>query len=229
MSTPSKPARPTWESWKPEDLAAEMLARMNHFYRQMDGTLKFPNSAEGDLLKLAYHTVVRSRREPLVNSRHELVLQNAFVDARAVTCRRVYNGLGTTFHFLNASGTCQVSFSTNDTVSPAPPDALGAVRLDDGAWYWIVALRQGQPAPEPPVSTALSQLFAIHAELLERNPYCYCEVAHTRSTGWMAWLCSNSAESDPNREVLAQGQGATPEEAASIAVKAYNARNPARS
>ena len=30
----------------------ELRNRLNHFYLQTDGTYKFPNSAEGDLLKM---------------------------------------------------------------------------------------------------------------------------------------------------------------------------------
>lgn len=64
----------------------------------------------------------------------------------------------------------------------------------------------------------LQQLLNAHAALLEQNPYCYFELAYTRTTGWMAWICSNCREADPNRKVLACGQGATPEEAAGDAL-----------
>ena len=37
----------------------------------------------------------------------------------------------------------------------------------------------------------------------------------------MVWVCSNSRESDPNREVLLTGQGSTPEEAAADAINNY--------
>jgi len=33
---------------------SEIEDRMNHFYRQTDGKMAFPNSAEGDLLKLVH-------------------------------------------------------------------------------------------------------------------------------------------------------------------------------
>lgn len=69
----------------------------------------------------------------------------------------------------------------------------------------------------------LNKLLELHASLLEKNPYCYFELAYTRSTEWMAWLCSNSREADPDRKVLAQGQGSTPEEAAKDALKSYQA------
>ena len=35
-----------------DELRQEILNRMTHFYTQTDGTLKLPNSCEGDLLKL---------------------------------------------------------------------------------------------------------------------------------------------------------------------------------
>lgn len=37
-----------------KDLRQEILDRMTHFYKQTDGTYKWPNSAEGDLLKMTY-------------------------------------------------------------------------------------------------------------------------------------------------------------------------------
>lgn len=64
-------------------------------------------------------------------------------------------------------------------------------------------------------------LIAKHAELLADGPYahyCYFELAFTRHTGWMAWLCSNQREQDPDRVVLANGQGSTPDEACRAAL-----------
>lgn len=37
-----------------DDLKGEILDRMNYFYLQTDGTYKWPNNAEGDLLKMAH-------------------------------------------------------------------------------------------------------------------------------------------------------------------------------
>lgn len=37
-----------------EDQKKEILDRINYFYRKIDGTFVFPNSAEGDLLKLVH-------------------------------------------------------------------------------------------------------------------------------------------------------------------------------
>jgi hypothetical protein len=84
------------------------------------------------------------------------------------------------------------------------------------------------PDPTPTAQAAgsarahgLTKLFDLHAALLEENPYCYCEVAYTRQTGWMAWLCSDRYEDDSQRRVLARGQGRTPNEAAAAAVESF--------
>ena len=74
------------------------------------------------------------------------------------------------------------------------------------------------------MNSDLQKLIALHAELLESNPYCYFELAFTRSTDWMAWICTHHRDVDPNRKVLAQGQGDTPEEAATRALKYYTDR-----
>ena len=70
----------------------------------------------------------------------------------------------------------------------------------------------------------IRDLLGRHAELLERNPYCYFELAYTRSTGWMAWICSNARESDPNRKILTSGQGDTPDEACINALEKLNVK-----
>lgn len=62
--------------------------------------------------------------------------------------------------------------------------------------------------------TNLEKLLSIHDGMLEENAYCYFELAYTRQTGWMSWICSKPREDDPDRFVLAKGQGSTPEEAA---------------
>lgn len=67
----------------------------------------------------------------------------------------------------------------------------------------------------------VQEVLAIHAEMLENNPYCYFELAFTRQTNWMIWICSNAKEIDPNRKVLLCGQGSTPEEAAENALENY--------
>jgi hypothetical protein len=71
------------------------------------------------------------------------------------------------------------------------------------------------------MTTNLQRLIDLHAALLERNPYCYFELAYVRQTEWMAWICTNSREADPARKVLACGQGKTPEQAADAALESY--------
>lgn len=43
-----------WSDWPKDELATEIRDRMRHFYAQTDGTMKFPSSAEGDLLKMVH-------------------------------------------------------------------------------------------------------------------------------------------------------------------------------
>lgn len=40
--------------WTKPELEREIKDRMAHFYGQTDGSMSFPNTAEGDLLKLVY-------------------------------------------------------------------------------------------------------------------------------------------------------------------------------
>ena len=67
----------------------------------------------------------------------------------------------------------------------------------------------------------LSKVMAIHTDMLQTNHYCYFELAYTRYTDWMVWICSNAREQDPNRKVLLQGQGSTAEEACADALSRY--------
>lgn len=67
----------------------------------------------------------------------------------------------------------------------------------------------------------LSKVMAIHTDMLQTNHYCYFELAYTRYTDLMVWICSNAREQDPNRKVLLQGQGPTPEEACADALSRY--------
>jgi hypothetical protein len=70
----------------------------------------------------------------------------------------------------------------------------------------------------------IRELIALHAEELDQNDYAYFELARTRRTGWMAWICTNLRDDDPDRNVLATGQGDTPDEACTSAVADYKAR-----
>lgn len=72
---------------------------------------------------------------------------------------------------------------------------------------------------ETKIMTAIEGLIRLHKKALESNPYAYFELAYTRQTEWMAWLCSESAEVNPKRIVYAKGQGSNPETACAEAIK----------
>lgn len=60
-------------------------------------------------------------------------------------------------------------------------------------------------------------LIAEHAAVLDQNESAYFELCYHRATGWMAWitdkpLCMPPVV-NPDRKVLAQGQGDTADEA----------------
>lgn len=81
----------------------------------------------------------------------------------------------------------------------------------------------GEPCPDcntPKAADPIKRLIAMHNELLGEYPYCYFELAYTRRTDWMAWLCTKPREDDPERKVLACGQGLTAEEACAEAISA---------
>ncbi|WHS67113.1 hypothetical protein QMY55_08355 [Comamonas resistens] len=73
---------------------------------------------------------------------------------------------------------------------------------------------------------AIRDLIAIHSAELEQNEYAYFELAHTRQTGWCAWITDHPRSMppmptvNPDRKVIASGQGDTPEEACSAAIAA---------
>lgn len=56
-------AQSAWASWSKQDLAREIQARMTHFYGRTDGTIAFPSSAEGDILKMVHALLSKSRDE----------------------------------------------------------------------------------------------------------------------------------------------------------------------
>ncbi len=82
-----------------------------------------------------------------------------------------------------------------------------------------------KPAHEvAPVPDPLRRLIAQHAALLEHNEYAYFELCYHRTTGWMAWitdkpLCMPPVV-NPDRKVLAQGQGHTADDACHSAIQA---------
>lgn len=83
-----------------------------------------------------------------------------------------------------------------------------------------------------PTDSSLDALINVH-ELVEDNPYCYFELAHTRQTGWMAWITDKplypvQEVANPDRKVLARGQGDSAEEACRIALAAISAQQGGR-
>ena len=77
-------------------------------------------------------------------------------------------------------------------------------------------------APVDARADPIQELISKHAELLADGPYAhyYFELAYTRQTQWMAWLCSKPREDDPSRIVIAKGQGDTAEAACADALAA---------
>lgn len=76
-----------------------------------------------------------------------------------------------------------------------------------------------------PDERRLQHLIDLHSKLLQENSYCYFELAYTRTTMWMAWICTDQRENNPQRIVLAQGQGESPDAAARAALESYVAGN----
>lgn len=79
----------------------------------------------------------------------------------------------------------------------------------------------------------IQALIRAHSELLEPNPYAYFELAYTRRTAWMAWLCDRPSQGEPgtpafaaSRKVIARGQGDTAEETCRDALAVLAAPQP---
>jgi hypothetical protein len=57
---------------------------------------------------------------------------------------------------------------------------------------------------------------------LEKDPYTYFELAYTRTTGWMAWICDRipvAGRPQSGRKIITCGQGSTVEEACFRAIQ----------
>lgn len=105
---------------------------------------------------------------------------------------------------------------------PDTPDTPSLYPLDS-----IFGFMQATPAEAGKENDlqSMQKLIALHDELrLGDYPFCYFEVAYTRTTDWMAWLCSAPKEADPNRKVIAKGQGMTAEAACADALAGYSER-----
>lgn len=113
--------------------------------------------------------------------------------------------------------------------------------IEDGLYQWAVdaegliraqqahiAKLEAQLAATQPAAQEMDSIRALiaqHSKELEHNHYAYFELAYTRSTGWMVWITDKPAfrESvlvNPDRKVLASGQGDTPEAACDAALAA---------
>ena len=52
-NTPQR-AKRCWGDWPKDELTREICTRMHYLYGRTDGGMKFPNSAEGDVLKMVH-------------------------------------------------------------------------------------------------------------------------------------------------------------------------------
>ena len=77
---------------------------------------------------------------------------------------------------------------------------------------------------EKKMPSAVEKVMKIHQDMLQENSYCYFELAYTRTTDWMVWICSKAREQDPNRKILLNGQGSTAEDACQNALDNYAAK-----
>ncbi len=80
----------------------------------------------------------------------------------------------------------------------------------------------------PTSFAAFQKLIELHDKLVQEDPYTYFELAYTRQTGYMAFICDRPAEGiigsatyGENRTILAKGQGDSAEEACAEALKNY--------
>ncbi|MFY4037918.1 hypothetical protein ACOTJL_19410 [Achromobacter xylosoxidans] len=104
------------------------------------------------------------------------------------------------------------------------PDDFALVAADPSRVAEIATAAIAAMRPAPAAGDAIRDLIAKHAELLDKSDHTYFELARTRQTGWMAWLCSHPAETHPDRKVLARGQGETPDEACREALDDFEMR-----
>jgi hypothetical protein len=111
----------------------------------------------------------------------------------------------------------------------APGDKLAA-RLEAAITDLHNELSGDSEQADEAATDAFARLVAFHAEQLDSNPYCYFELAYTRSTAWMAWITDRPAQGEPgtaayakSRKVIVRGQGDTPTEACQDALNALNA------
>ena len=68
------------------------------------------------------------------------------------------------------------------------------------------------------------EFLELGEDLENKYPFLYVEIARTRATGWMAWLCTHNKETHPDREVIVSAQGSTAKEACKKALQEYQAK-----
>lgn len=78
----------------------EIIDRVHYMYLQTDGTIEFPNSFEGDLLKIAYGTAVQSIKQPQLNENQQIVLDWLKESCKLNGLREVIEIMG----FLSTTG-----------------------------------------------------------------------------------------------------------------------------
>ncbi len=78
----------------------EIIDRVYYMYLQTDGTIEFPNSFEGDLLKIAYGTAVQSIKQPNLNENQQIVLDWLKESCKLNGLREVIEIMG----FLSTTG-----------------------------------------------------------------------------------------------------------------------------
>ncbi|GAB5148188.1 hypothetical protein [Enterococcus faecalis] len=78
----------------------EIIDRVHYMYLQTDGTIEFPNSFEGDLLKIAYGTAVQSIKQPQLNPNQQIVLDWLKESCKLHRLRTVIEIMG----FLSTTG-----------------------------------------------------------------------------------------------------------------------------
>ena len=124
------------------------------------------------------------------------------------------------------------ALEVNDAMALAFHHALtdGSIGADDleeikiGLRAVLANVAATQPAAQG--LDAVRALIELHSKELEQNVYAYFELAHTRQTGWCAWITDHPRSMppvpviNPDRKVIASGQGDTPDAACAAALAA---------
>ena len=112
-----------------------------------------------------------------------------------------------------------------DNFMRSRPEIWAQYRIESQAVIEAVAPLLAAP-PDP-----IRALVQRHAAELTTNDYAYFELAYTKQTGWMAWITDKPLAFtvvNPDRKVLATGQGGPPEAACAAALGKDSAPEGAR-